>query len=84
MHTLSFPLNIHLIAETTPNEVQTILIDCSSVIFVDVAGAKLFIQVQFTDSDADSGCFDFFFIIAVELNCECMLLTIYIDCYRCV
>ncbi|GAA6100522.1 solute carrier family 26 member 10 [Tachysurus ichikawai] len=32
-------------SETTPNEVQTILIDCSSVIFVDVAGAKLFIQM---------------------------------------
>ncbi|KAF4078012.1 hypothetical protein AMELA_G00194470 [Ameiurus melas] len=27
------------------NDVQTILIDCSSVIFVDVAGAKLFIQM---------------------------------------
>ncbi|XP_027026082.1 solute carrier family 26 member 10 [Tachysurus fulvidraco] len=32
-------------SETIPNEVQTILIDCSSVIFVDVAGAKLFIQM---------------------------------------
>ncbi|KAK2825487.1 hypothetical protein Q7C36_019414 [Tachysurus vachellii] len=32
-------------SETTQNEVQTILIDCSSVIFVDVAGAKLFIQM---------------------------------------
>ncbi|XP_072306055.1 solute carrier family 26 member 10 isoform X2 [Eucyclogobius newberryi] len=27
------------------NEVQTVLLDCSSVIFVDVAGARLFIQV---------------------------------------
>ncbi|XP_060792981.1 solute carrier family 26 member 10 [Neoarius graeffei] len=32
-------------SEIAENEVQTILIDCSSVIFVDVAGAKLFIQI---------------------------------------
>ncbi|MCJ8741484.1 hypothetical protein PDJAM_G00071200 [Pangasius djambal] len=32
-------------SEIAENEVQTVLIDCSSVIFVDVAGAKLFIQM---------------------------------------
>ncbi|KAK7916190.1 hypothetical protein WMY93_011951 [Mugilogobius chulae] len=31
--------------ETPENEVQAVLIDCSSVIFVDVAGARLFIQM---------------------------------------
>ncbi len=29
-------------------EVDAVLIDCSSVIFVDVAGARLFIQVSRT------------------------------------
>ncbi|XP_076874642.1 solute carrier family 26 member 10 isoform X2 [Brachyhypopomus gauderio] len=32
-------------SEMAENEVQAVLIDCSSVIFVDVAGAKLFIQM---------------------------------------
>ncbi|KAB5546145.1 hypothetical protein PHYPO_G00068750 [Pangasianodon hypophthalmus] len=32
-------------SEIAENEVQTVLIDCSSVIFVDVAGAKLFVQM---------------------------------------
>ncbi|TSP79498.1 Prestin [Bagarius yarrelli] len=32
-------------SETAENDVQTVLIDCSSVIFVDVAGAKIFIQM---------------------------------------
>ncbi|XP_036448253.1 solute carrier family 26 member 10 [Colossoma macropomum] len=32
-------------SEMSENEVQAVLIDCSSVIFVDVAGAKLFIQM---------------------------------------
>lgn len=31
--------------EASESEVQTVLIDCSSVIFVDVAGARLFIQM---------------------------------------
>lgn len=33
-------------AETSENDVQAVLIDCSSVIFVDVAGARLFIQAS--------------------------------------
>lgn len=33
-------------AEMAEGEVQAVLIDCSSVIFVDVAGARLFIQVS--------------------------------------
>lgn len=33
-------------AETSESEVQAVLIDCSSVIFVDVAGARLFTQVR--------------------------------------
>ncbi|KAJ8397051.1 hypothetical protein AAFF_G00011050 [Aldrovandia affinis] len=32
-------------SETSNSEIQAVLIDCSSVIFVDVAGARLFIQV---------------------------------------
>ncbi|XP_072552675.1 solute carrier family 26 member 10 [Salminus brasiliensis] len=32
-------------SEMGENEVQSVLMDCSSVVFVDVAGAKLFIQV---------------------------------------
>ncbi len=32
--------------ETSENDVQAVLIDCSSVIFVDVAGARLFTQVS--------------------------------------
>ncbi|XP_042159592.1 solute carrier family 26 member 10 isoform X2 [Oncorhynchus tshawytscha] len=32
-------------SETAESEVQAVLIDCSSVIFVDVAGARLFIQM---------------------------------------
>ncbi|KAM4611023.1 solute carrier family 26 member 10 [Polymixia lowei] len=32
-------------SETSENDVQAVLIDCSSVIFVDVAGARLFIQM---------------------------------------
>ncbi|KAM3617149.1 uncharacterized protein V6R79_002960 [Siganus canaliculatus] len=32
-------------AETTESDVQAVLIDCSSVIFVDVAGARLFTQM---------------------------------------
>ncbi|XP_036389917.1 solute carrier family 26 member 10 isoform X3 [Megalops cyprinoides] len=32
-------------SETSSSEIQAVLIDCSSVIFVDVAGARLFIQV---------------------------------------
>ncbi|KAG7471877.1 hypothetical protein MATL_G00102650 [Megalops atlanticus] len=32
-------------SETSTSEIQAVLIDCSSVIFVDVAGARLFIQV---------------------------------------
>ncbi|KAF5906768.1 solute carrier family 26 member 10-like, partial [Clarias magur] len=32
-------------SEIVETEVQTVLIDCSSVIFMDVAGAKLFIQM---------------------------------------
>ncbi|XP_029578378.1 solute carrier family 26 member 10 [Salmo trutta] len=32
-------------SETAESEVQAVLIDCSSVIFVDVAGARLFIQI---------------------------------------
>ncbi|XP_030625582.1 solute carrier family 26 member 10 [Chanos chanos] len=32
-------------SEMADNDVQAVLIDCSSVIFVDVAGAKLFIQL---------------------------------------
>lgn len=31
--------------ETSEDDVQTVLIDCGSVIFVDVAGARLFIQM---------------------------------------
>ncbi|XP_056130398.1 solute carrier family 26 member 10 [Lampris incognitus] len=31
--------------ETSENDVQAVLIDCSSVVFVDVAGARLFIQM---------------------------------------
>lgn len=33
-------------AETSDSDVQAVLIDCSSVIFVDVAGARLFTQVS--------------------------------------
>ncbi|XP_061759362.1 solute carrier family 26 member 10 isoform X4 [Nerophis ophidion] len=32
-------------SETSESEVQTVLIDCSSVVFVDVAGARLFTQM---------------------------------------
>ncbi|XP_066528712.1 solute carrier family 26 member 10 [Hoplias malabaricus] len=32
-------------SEMAENDVQAVLIDCSSVVFVDVAGAKLFIQM---------------------------------------
>ncbi|XP_026189524.1 solute carrier family 26 member 10 isoform X2 [Mastacembelus armatus] len=32
-------------SETSESDVQTVLIDCSSVIFVDVAGARLFTQM---------------------------------------
>ncbi|XP_055022162.1 solute carrier family 26 member 10 [Boleophthalmus pectinirostris] len=39
------PNNDILKPETPENEVQTVLIDCSSVIFVDIAGARLFIQM---------------------------------------
>lgn len=38
-------------AETPESEVQAVLIDCSSVIFVDVAGARLFIQVGLLKHD---------------------------------
>lgn len=46
---------IGITAEIAENDVQTILIDCSSVIFVDVAGAKLFIQVH----RVTLACFDY-------------------------
>ncbi|KAI5095605.1 solute carrier family 26 member 10, partial [Silurus meridionalis] len=49
VHTLYAYINsvcwIGITAETAENEVQMVLIDCSSVIFMDIAGAKLFIQM---------------------------------------
>lgn len=38
--------------ETSETDVQAVLIDCSRVIFVDVAGARLFTQVGLLDEDA--------------------------------
>lgn len=38
-------------SETPETEVQAVLIDCSRVIFVDVAGARLFTQVGWTNQD---------------------------------
>lgn len=40
-----------LSAETSETDVQAVLIDCSSVIFVDVAGARLFTQVSLLRQD---------------------------------
>lgn len=34
--------------ETSESDIQAVLLDCSSVIFVDVAGARLFTQVSQT------------------------------------
>lgn len=39
----SFP---SFVPETGDSDIQAVLIDCSSVIFVDVAGARLFTQVS--------------------------------------
>lgn len=38
-------LSFFISVETSESDVQSVLIDCSSVTFVDVAGARLFIQV---------------------------------------
>lgn len=38
-------------AETSETEVQAVLIDCSRVVFVDVAGARLFTQVGLQQKD---------------------------------
>lgn len=38
--------------ETSETDVQAVLIDCSRVIFVDVAGARLFTQVGLLNEDA--------------------------------
>lgn len=37
---------MYVTPEALESEVQAVLIDCGSVIFVDVAGARLFIQVE--------------------------------------
>lgn len=47
-----------VLTETIESDVQAVLIDCSSVIFVDIAGARLFTQVRDLD----------FFLIAKIAN----------------
>lgn len=45
--TLNIKKNKHyFLPETGESDIQAVLIDCSSVIFVDVAGARLFTQVS--------------------------------------
>lgn len=46
-----FSFGFFFSAETSESDVQAVLIDCSSVIFVDVAGARLFTQVSLLKQD---------------------------------
>lgn len=56
-------------ADSQESEVQAVLIDCGSVIFMDVAGARLFIQVETSVHQDPNDLNSFSFCTPHMVNC---------------